>query len=254
MRRKAVKRLESIYVQQDVGRNNANIEAARERLIRGQTYRDLSTICIVPIIAKDEQGNPVNGIPHNVVQPWMNLATPMNQKFLRLFVPDKEVGDAYNQAVQMILDNAELSKWKYILTLETDNCPAPDGLLKLYEGIQKFDAVGGLYWVKGENGHPMIYGDPKVMPKNFIPQLPQVDTIQECNGLGMGFTLFKLDMFKKVPKPWFRTLQEYVPNQGMRAATQDLYFFQEASKYGFRFACDTRCRVGHWDNQNQMMW
>jgi len=178
----------------------------------------------------------------------------MNQKFVRLFIPNKEVGDAYNHGVQMVLDNPELSTWKYILTIETDNCPAPDGLLKLYEAIQDFDAVGGLYWTKGEGGQPMIYGDPKVMPKNFIPQLPLIDSIQECNGLGMGFTLFKMDVFRKVPKPWFKTLQEFVPGQGMKAATQDLYFFQEAAKYGYRFACDTRVKVGHWDNASQIMW
>jgi len=40
----------------------------------------------------------------------------------------------------------------------------------------------------------------------------------------------------------------------MKAATQDLYFFQEAAKYGYRFACDTRVKVGHWDNASQIMW
>jgi hypothetical protein len=232
-------------IEQEIGRNNANIEAARDRLIRGRSYRDLSTICVVPTRGM---------IPSKVVQSWMNLAAPMNQKFMRLFIENMEVGDAYNHAIELILANDQLSKWKYVLTLEEDNCPSPDGLLKLYESIQKFDVVGGLYWVKGENGQPMIYGDPGVMPKNYIPQLPQLDTVQECNGLGMGFTLFKLDLFRKVPKPWFKTLQEYAPNQGMRMATQDLYFFQEASKYGGRFACDTRVRVGHWDNDNQIMW
>ena len=160
------RKLES-YIGHDVGRNNANLEAARDRLMRGQSYKDLSTICVVPT-----RGT----FPSKVVQAYMNLATPMNQKFLRMFMENMEVGVAYNTAIETILANPELSTWKYVLTMEEDNCPAPDGLLKLYEAIQTFDAVGGLYWVKGENGQPMIYGDPKVMPKNFIPQLPQVDT------------------------------------------------------------------------------
>ena len=70
-----------------------------------------------------------------------------------------------------------------------------------------FDAIGGLYWTKGENGQPMIYGNPNEMPKNFRPQVPIVDGLQPCNGLGMGFTLFKLSMFRKIDKPWFKTLQ-----------------------------------------------
>ena len=178
----------------------------------------------------------------------------MNQKFYRHFIVGKEVGEAYNEGIKLILDNPELSKWKYVLTLEEDNTPPPDGLLKLYEGMTKFDAVGGLYWTKGENGQPMIYGNAQQKPRDFVPQLPLPETLQECCGLGMGFTLFKLSMFKKMPAPWFRTLQEFTPGQGVRACTQDLYFFQEAAKFGYRFACNTSCKVGHYDSENDICW
>lgn len=228
-----------------LGWNNADLDLARGRLIRGNSYRDLSTITVVATRGV---------IPARVVQSWMNLATPMNQKHFRLFIERMEVGDAYNSAVEMILAHPELSKWKYLLTVEEDNCPPPDGLLKLYESMNQFDAVGGLYWTKFENGQPMIYGNPNVMPKDFVPQLPIPDAVQPCNGLGMGFTLFKLEMFRRMPKQWFRTLQEFVPGQGMRACTQDLYFFQEAAKHGFKFASDNRVRVGHYDPEQDKMW
>jgi hypothetical protein len=100
---------------------------------------------------------------------------------------------------------------------------------------------------------PMIYGDPKVMPKNFIPQMPRPDQLQECNGLGMGFNLFRIDTFKKVPPPWFKTVQEVSANGG-RQYTQDLFFFENAGRQGFRFASDNRVKVGHFDAQNNMMW
>jgi hypothetical protein len=240
-RRDKVKRLESIYI----GRNNSNIEATRDRLIRGQSYRDLSTVCVIPTRGV---------IPAKVVQSLLSLATPMNQKFLRIFVEKMEVGDAYNQAIEMILANEELSKWKYVLTIEEDNLPPCDGLLKLYESMDKFDVVSGLYFVKGENGAAMIYGNVNEHPINFIPQLPVPDQVVPCRGTGMGFCLFKLEMFKKIPKPWFKTLQEYTPGQGMRAATQDLYFAQEAGKFGYRFGVDCRIRVGHYDFQNDIIY
>lgn len=228
-----------------VGKNNADLDSARGRLIRGDTYRDLSTVCIIPTRGM---------IPAKVVQSWMGMATPMNQKFMRIFIEKMEVGDAYNAGVETVLSHPELSHWKYILTLEEDNCPPPDGLVRLYESMKQFDVIGGLYWVKGDYGQPMIYGNPNSMPKDFVPQLPVPDSIQPCNGLGMGFTLFKIEMFRKIPKPWFKTLQEIVPGGGMRSATQDLYFFQEASKYGYKFASDNRVRVGHWDQQSETMW
>ena len=41
----------------------------------------------------------------------------------------------------------------------------------------------------------MIYGDPKGM-MGFQPQVPRANQVQECNGTGMGFTLFDLELFK----------------------------------------------------------
>lgn len=240
-RSRKVQQLDSIYV----GRNNANIEATRDRLVRGGSYRDLSTVCVIPTRGM---------IPAKVVQSLLGLASPMNQKFLRIFVEKMEVGEAYNHAIELILANPELSTWKYVLTCEEDNLPPPDGLLKLYESMNKFDVVSGLYFVKGECGAAMIYGDVNVHPANFIPQIPIPNTVMPCRGTGMGFCLFKLEMFKKIPKPWFRTLQEYTPGQGMRMATQDLYFAQEAAKFGYKFAVDTRIRVGHLDFSSDTIW
>jgi hypothetical protein len=186
----------------------------------------------------------------------MNMMTPMNQKFFRVFVSGMEVGEAYSQAIDMILANPHLAKFKYILTVEEDNLMPCDGLLKLYEGMNDYDVCGGLYWTKGEGGQPMIYGNP-TGELNFIPQRPNADgSIQECNGLGMGFTLFKLDIFKdpKLTKPFFVTKQEVVPGVGATAFTQDLYFFNNLKKLGYRVACHTGVRVGHLDAEADIIW
>jgi hypothetical protein len=154
--------------------------------------------------------------------------------------------------MEMILVST-LKDWKYMLTIEEDNIPPADGLLKLYEHIcqckklctEHYGAVGGLYWTKGEGtGQPMIYGNPKAM-LTFEPQLPLPDKVQECNGLGMGFTLFRLDMFKddRIEQPWFKSVQSKDEGQG----TQDLYFFKKAREAGYRVASDNRVKVGHYD-------
>lgn len=228
------------------GYHNNNLDTSINRLEKGKVYSDLSTIIICPTRGV---------IPAKVVQSWMGLIRPMNQKVIGpLFAIGLEVSEAYNQLISSILDNSELSTWKYILSIEEDNIPPPDGLMKLYENIDKYDVLGGLYWTKGEEGQPMIYGDPKSIPKVFNPQIPIPDSIQTANGLGMGFNLFKLEIFKKIPKPWFKTVQEFIPGQGTRMVTQDLYFYEQAAKYGFRFACDTRVKVGHYDIQNDIVW
>jgi hypothetical protein len=233
-----------IIVGGDVGFHNEHAKEARERLRAGKGYRDLSTVIVVPTRGM---------IPARAVENWLGLMTPMNQRVVRMFVAGMEVGDAYNQAVRTILGHPDLRNWKYMLTLEEDNLPPADGLLKLYESIDQYAAVGGLYWTKGEGGQPMIYGNP-VGVLNFTPQVPRVNAVQECNGLGMGFTLFRMDLFRELPDPWFRTVQEWSPERGGSAFTQDLWFFQKVREAGHRVACDTRVKVGHLDPTTGFVW
>lgn len=229
-------------VTNDIGWHNQHFDVTRERLLKGGSYKDLSTVWFVP--TRD-------GTLHTrVVSAFVGLQRPMNQPCIGpIFLNNMEIGDAYNQAVEMILGNPELAKFKYMLTVEADNLPPSDGLIRLYEAIQTYDGVGGLYYTKGEMGQPMIYGSPSVMPRNFVPQVPQPDTIQHCNGLGMGFNLFRIEMFKKMPKPWFKTVQE-----SGKCFSQDLWFYNNAASHGFKFACDTRVKVGHFDAANNMVW
>lgn len=230
------------------GAHNANLEASRDRILRGASYRDCSTVCLMP--TRDD------GMVHAKVSDALKaLMAPMNQKFLSIRLTGMEVAHAYNHGIRMVLDNPDLSKWKFILTVEHDNTPPPDGLVKLLETIHSgpWAAVGGLYWTKGEGGMPMIYGDPKDPTLNFRPMPPVPDSVQECRGIAEGFTLFDMNLFRdkrlQIDTPsgkgWFQTLNEFTPGVGARAGTQDLEFCARAGALGYRFAIDTRVRVGH---------
>lgn len=235
-----------IIVDDYQGRHNST--KWEERLKKEGLYKDRSTIIVIPT-----RGT----INFRVVQNWLGLFMPMNQKTMRIFIEGAEVGEAYESAIDMILQNEELSKWKYILTVEEDNLPPPDGLIKLYNAIDEgFDIVGGLYWTKGEAGQPMCYGSPDVFPMNFLPQIPKEESVTRCNGLGMGFTLFKTSVFKekKMERPFFKTVQRYDPGVGGQAYTQDLYFFEKAAKAGYLIGCDSRVKVGHLDIGTGIVW
>jgi hypothetical protein len=245
------KEIPKSLIQNNEGLNNENFEATIERLSKGNTYKDLSTIWITP----------TRGVlKPRIVTAWMSLMRPMNQPMYGpWFIEGDEVGIAYEKAFNFILESKEFSTWKYILTVEEDNLPPADGLLKLYESIEKgYDVVAGVYYTKAAlnsevYSQPMIYGDPKVMPRNFVPQIPQLDTLQPCNGLGMGFNLWNIqslrEKLKDLPKPWFKTVQEIG-----KVFSQDLWFYNEAAKYGFRVACDTRVKVGHLDVNTGIVW
>lgn len=250
-----------IKTDDNVGYHNSDLEATRQRIIVGGTYKDCSTIALTPSRGeKNHLGETVLGDSKWTIKfalAMSGLMKPMNHRYAHWPIVGHEVGEAYNDAIGEILKHPDLSTWRYILTLEDDCLPPPDGLIKLYESMEahpEFAVIQGIYFTKGPEGQPMIYGDPKVMPKNFLPQPPIPNAVQEANGLGMGFNLFRLDMFKKVPQPWFKTLQTWAPNVGGAQFSQDLYFYSEASKHGYRFACDTRVRVGHYDAKTGIVW
>lgn len=228
------------------GIQNADIAKTNARLDSSRSYKDLSTIIVVPT-----RGG--RSLSPRWVSAMTGLFRAMNQKaFGPIYMSGMEVGDAFNQAIEMIQGHPELSKFKYLLTYEDDNVPPPDGLLKLYENIEKFHAIGALYWTKGMAGAPMIYGSPNESPLNFVPQRVVPESIQPCNGLGMGFTLFRMSVFKKLDKPYFKTVQDWTPNTGGKCYTQDLHCFERMAKLGMKVACDTRVKVGHMDEDGNL--
>lgn len=222
----------------DGGAHNADLTQTVSRLKKEKGYKDMSCIQIVPAFGS---------IPTKAVASWLNMYTPPNAKFVRLFAMGMEVGHAFSSCIESILANPELSKYKYILTLEHDNLPPPDGIVKLLaqmEAHPEYACIGGLYFTQGPGGCAQIWGDPKDPVLNFRPQLPDVNGgLVECCGTGMGFNVWRLDMFKdeKLRRPWFKT------NTENGVGTQDLYFWADARKHGYRCAIDCSVKVGHYD-------
>lgn len=230
------------------GAHNADLERSAKRWSKGNAYRDNSTIMVVPAIKP---------IPPKVVSSWMNLMRPMNARFVGpLFIENMEVGDAYEAALNFILSHSDFQNYSWMFTVETDNILQPDTLIKLIEDAHAgaWTAVGAIYWTKGEGGAPMAYGRPHEMPKNYRPFVPPADAVTQCNGLGMGATLFRLSALKNAPRPLFKTVQDYAPGRGARAFTQDLYAFEQLAGVGGRFAVSTRTQVGHYDWETDFVW
>jgi len=235
-----------ILVGESVGKHNEDLDKAVERVDKSKMYQDQSTIIICPTRGM---------FPTRVVQSWMKLLKPMNQVVAGpIFAESMQVDSAYNSLIKYILNNPYLSKFKYVLTIEEDNLPPADGLLKLYESMDKYDVVSGLYWSKSENGFPMLFGDPDTDKFDSKPLVPKPGEVQPAAALGMGFNLFKLDMFRNIEEPWFKTVQDVDPIYGITTMTQDFYFYRKAAEKGYKFACDNRVLVGHLDTKNDIVY
>lgn len=235
-----------ILTGESVGKHNEDLDKSIERVEKSKMYEDLSTIIICPTRGM---------FPTRVVQSWMKLLKPMNQVVAGpIFAESMKVDDAYNSLISYILNNPYLSKFKYVLTIEEDNLPPSDGLLRLYENMDKYDVVGGLYWSKADDGFPMLFGDPETGLFDSKPLVPKAGEIQPACALGMGFNLFKLEMFRNIEQPWFKTVQDVDPINGVTTLTQDFYFYRKAAEKGYKFACDNRILVGHFDAKKDIVY
>ncbi len=227
----------------------------RIETIPGSTYRDNSTVVVIPTRGM---------VSHRVVAAWQALMPPMNQKRAILFAAGHEVGKAYDALISQVLADPNLSKWKYLLTLEDDNLPPPDAHVRLLESIELgFDAVSGIYFTKGELNMPMAYGDADAFRRTGQLEFRPRDVrealsrgqIMEVNGIAMGCALWRMDLLRQLEPPWFVTVSDYLPEKGgAQAYTQDLWFCERARKAGKRFAVDFRVKVGHLDTETGVIY
>lgn len=237
--------MSQLIVQDFAGIHNSDLDKTSARLIKGASWKKQRIVVIIPSAAM---------IPAKVALTHWNLAFPPNNGVVRILALGDEVGVAYSQAIEQILAHPELSQWEYILTLEHDNTPPSDGVIRLIEQMEahpEYACIGGLYFTKGEGGVAQIWGDPKDPVVNFRPQPPDPNGgLVECCGTGMGFNLWRLSLFKdeKLRRPWFKTQV----HGGV--STQDLYAWGDFRKYGYRCAIDCSVKVGHYDHQNDIMW
>lgn len=239
----------------------------RVKTIHGATYKDNSTVVVIPMRgiekhtedevckAGDHRFCKIPAMHHQVASAIRNMIAPMNQKRALFEVVGHEVGQAYNEAIKGILADPNMGKWKYLFCIEDDNVVPPDAHIRLLESIEetKADAVGGLYFTKGEGFNaPMAYGDPERFRQTGVLDFAPLDVskflekgnVVEVNGLAQGCTLFRMDLFRQIPEPWFQTVSDVFPD-GVKCYTQDLNFSEKMKRAGKRLFIDCRVKVGH---------
>lgn len=204
-------------------------------------YRDTSMVIIVP--SRDQW------LHKRFVEHLNAIQYPMNQRRTLFHIQGDEVGAAYSDQIRLVLQHPDLSKWKYVLTIEDDVLVPQDCVTKLCEAIEEgpFDGVSGMYFTKSEDmPAPMAYGDPEEFrrtgvldfrPRDIVGAL-KTGSIVPVNGIAMGISLYRMQLFKDLAYPWFVTSPSH---------TQDLFMCGNARRAGRTFAVDCRVRCGHLD-------
>ncbi len=205
------------------------------------SYRDTSTVVLVP--SRDQW------MHTRFVQHMNSIQWAMNMKRALFHITGDEVGKAYSDQIKLVLEHPELSKWKYVMTIEDDVLVPPDCFIRLAEAIEAgpFGGVSGLYFTKSDDlPMPMCYGDPAEYARTGVADFRPRDVreavkqgaIVPCNGIACGISLYRMSLFRDLPYPWFVTSPSH---------TQDLYLCGNAIRAGKRFAVDCGVRCGHLD-------
>jgi hypothetical protein len=231
-----------LVVLDGAGYHNSDLDGTRERLRATGAHKAQRIALVMPAI------KPI--WPKVALTQW-NLLFPQNQRMVRVLALGQEVAVAYSTAISQILGHSEYGEYEYILTMEADNMPPADGVMRLLadlEGHPEFAAVGGLYFTKGEHGYAMIMGDPEAPSFNLRPQLPVPGALVECCGVPMGFTLWRTNIFRDPLLPASLFLSD-TSLQGIMSP--DMFFWRNARVLGYRCAIDCNVKTGHYEDGSE---
>ena len=144
----------------------------------------------------------------------------------------RAVDDSYNHIVETALED----KADFIITVEDDTFPAKDAIVKLMKLLQANDkcAVGAWYPKKEENRQ----GVHIELTKGKRGAVPDDGKVHEVYTMAMGCSIYPIEMFMKIPYPWFKTTVNL---------SQDSFFSQLARENNYKLLVDTSIKCRHID-------
>lgn len=164
-----------------------------------------------------------------------------------------EVGPARNEIAQHALDSG--AEWLWFV--DDDTAPPFFAPRKLIQDLKEADpdvmVAAGIYVSKQEYPEPLVYLDEGSGPHWRW----KIGDVFECGLIGTGCMMIRVELFKHLPKPWFRTV-DVVPDGLVdgelvmgASYSDDLYFCKKVKEAGFRILADGGIVCVHWDRNTQ---
>ena len=131
---------------------------------------------------------------------------------------------------EVIAELAQQMDCTHLIFIDSDMVFSTDAVTKLLERDK--DIIGVNY-------------NMRQFPPTSTVQLAQGETIQKelfrCNGVATGFMLIKMEIFKKLEKPWFHV--GIIDEKTLEG--HDYRFCRKAREAGYEVWCDPTIPVGH---------
>jgi hypothetical protein len=138
-----------------------------------------------------------------------------------------------------IVEQGFVHNCTHILYIDDDQTFESKALFQLL--AHNVDIVSGLYLTKTYPHIPLAF-DVATENGSVLPMYLDEDAhgLKEVVATGFGFCLIKMDVFRKLEKPWVR-LGELDPEEWC----DDIGFFNRVRKAGIKIHCDLDCIIGH---------
>lgn len=193
-------------------------------------------------------GLPFSGNP--LVPEWAlafhAIHPPMDYNVEYTMIRGQKVDAARNMLAKAALDKNA----KYLFFIDEDVTPPGHALRQLIYHLEhwpKAAVAAGIYCHKSTPQMPMVFRGNGTGPYWDW----HIGEVFDCSGVGMGCALIRVDVFKTLEEPWFKTIDtidlylEGVPAGEMW--TEDLYFCDKITKAGWKILADGGLLPDHWD-------
>ena len=183
------------------------------------------------------------GIPCNfpmvhtaVMDSLMLLESIPDVPFVYLRANNGYIDGLRNQLVEKAL----ASNCSHLLMLDADMIYPNDTVIKLYE--RNLDVVSGLIWKRYPPFDSLMY-------KGDLNNFKRIESwedgeLVEVDATGTGCIMYKMEVFKKIPSPWF----EFVENPDHEIGGEigeDIGFCLKLKKAGYKIYTDTSVKTAH---------
>ena len=169
--------------------------------------------------------------------------------------------DAQTSMVEQALEMGA----KYILFIEDDTAPPPDCVMELSRVLDNADesvmACGGIYTTRSKPPEPIVY----LRPGEGCHWNWRLGDIFPIWCMGFGCQMVRLEIFKLMPKPWFKELKtweeiadfpELFPkppgHTDRTGVSTDMFFFSRLAHMGFKALAHGGVLPVHWDVEAQI--
>ncbi|WP_407374895.1 hypothetical protein [Methanobrevibacter sp.] len=167
------------------------------------------------------------------------LTNPKNFNLYFDYVKGYDCARARNEIAKLAIKH----NFDYVLMIDSDVSVPKETVNKLLDC--KTDVALGWYYKKRTKTDETVIFDfgKDFTGKNMIygETLYEREDPFEIKGGGLGISLVNVNVFRKMPYPYFK----YVIYDNDTILSEDLYFCNEARKYGMQIKCNPSVKGGH---------